>query len=399
MLRLCGSLVAALLLLVLALGGGALFLQRRAVTADFIRDRLASSLQREFGGGATVEIGHVRIGGGESYLSTQVLDLVVRGPRGELLLSAPDARIDLAPAALARFELAAQKLTLDRIDLAIDISADGVISVANLGVAEQTSGPAGEIAASILAVLNGKMGVGGAPIPIVAVENGRLQINDARRHSKFLLEGISISADPTEDGRPAIRIAGQSPGGRIVARLAPGAEPLSFTLSVDRISPADIGVLIGDDLKFVSGTLPLSLNLSARVDDAARPQEVKGEVTFGRGQFFIDDPDAKPIDIVEARAKFRYAASDAIVHLDELAINAGGLTTVLDGTLTPLGDASPGWHLQLGGESGTLRPISQEDKPVVISSVQADATLLPDARKVPSPVMTAAMSSVALSCE
>ena len=381
-LRVCGSLTAALLLLVMAVGGGALVLQRRAISADFIRDRLVASLQKEFGGNAKVEIGHVRIGGGESYLSTQVLDLVVRGPRGDVLLSSPDARIDLAPAALARLELVVQRLTLDRIDLAVDISADGLVSIANLGVGQQVAGSAGEVAASILAVLNGRMGVGGGPIPVVAVENGRIEINDARRRGKFVLDRISISADPTEDGRPAVRIAGESAGGSLVMRLEPGSQPLTFNLSVERISPADISLLLGDDLKFVSDTLPLSLNLSARFDENAKAQEVSGEVSFGKGQFFIDDPDAKPIDLAAAHARFSYKAGDAILRIGELALEAGGLTTTLSGSLSPSDETHQAWHLLLSGNKGTLRPIGANDQPVEISSLSADATIYPEARKI-----------------
>ena len=382
MLRLCGSVMAGFLILLMAVGGGALYLQHRAISADFIRDRLVESLQKEFGGTAKVEIGHVLIGGGESYLSAQVLDLVVRGPRGEALLSAPDARIDLVPAALARLEIAVQRLTLDRIALAIDIAVDGTVSVANLGVGEQAPGPAGEVAASILAVMNGKMGVGGGPIPIVAVENGRLEINDARRRTKFLLDEISVSADPAEDGRPAVRIAGKTPGGPVVMRLAPGSEPLTFTLAIDRISPGDIGLFLGSDLKFVSENLPLALNMTTRFDENAKPQDVNGEIKLGRGQLFIDDPDAKPIDVSAAHMRFSYLASDGIVHLNDLFLDAGGLTASVSGTISPVDETRKAWKLTMSGTNGALASIVSEEKPVRISTLALDALILPDARKV-----------------
>ena len=263
------------------------------------------------------------MGGGRDYLATQVVDLVVRAPNGDVILSAPDARIDLSPASLARLEIAAHRVTLRKVVLAVEISPQGVISVANLGAGPQTPTPAGEVASTLLAVLNGTMGVGGLPIPVIAVEEGRLLVDDQRRHTRFEVQNIGISADPADDGRPAIRVSGDSPGGRLVARIAPGTEPLSFDLSVDRISPLDIGAVMGDDLKFISSGVPLSVTLTARVNEQAVPQEVTGDVKIGEGHLYIDDPDAKPIVLDGASAHFAYSAADEIIKIQQVRLQFG----------------------------------------------------------------------------
>lgn len=380
--HLCGSAIAGAVIVVFGIGLGLLILQDRAVSADFLRARLVETLQREFGGSAKVEIGHVKVGGGQSYFSTQVLDLTVRSPKGEVLLSAPDARIDLSPAALARFQLSVQRLTLDRIDLAVDITRDGVVKVANFGTGAQSFGPANEVAASVLAVLNGQMGVGGDPLPVVTVEHGRLEINDERRRRKILLSDISIAAEPTDDGRPAIKVSGRTPNGSVVMHLAPGAEPMSFKLAVDRIAPGDIGVMLGDDLKFVTATLPMSLDLSARFDASGIPQSIDGALRIGRGQLFIDDPDAKPINIERARAVFSFQKAEHRIDVSEFSFETNGLSIATSGSLTPAEDDWKSWHVALSGANGTFGPMTPADKTVEVSSVRVDAIVEPEARRI-----------------
>ena len=379
--QLCASLAAVFFVLVSALGAGFLYLQQNAVSVDFIRDRLIANIQSEFGGKAKVEIGHVRVGGGRGYFATQVVDLTVKGPNGDVIFSAPDAKVDLSPAALARFEIAVQRITLRNIDLAIDVSPQGTVSIANLGSGAQELKPAAEIAPSMLAILNGTLGVGGSPIPIVAIEDGRLQVNDQRRKTTFLLDKVAISADPTDDGRPAFKVSGQSPGGPLVARIAPGKEPLTFELFVDRISPADIGAMVGDDLKFLSANLPVSLKLLARVNEQAVPQSVQGEIRAGHGKLYIDDPDAKPIDIESAHVKFAYAAGDAIWNISELAFDSGGFAIQLAGSLSALDASNAVWKLRLAGTDGTIRALTPQDKPLLVSKLNLDATLYPAERK------------------
>ena len=382
--KICASLAGVCFVILIAAGVLGLYVQRNSIPADFIRDRLARNLEQEFGGNATVQIGEVRIGGNQDYLATQVLDLVVRGANGQVMLSAPDARIDLSPTALARLELVAQRITLKKIDLGIDISPDGVVSIANSGAQNSVARPVSEVAASILAFFNGTMGVGGAPIPVVALENGRLQVNDRRRDRQFSLEAVRISADPMEDGRPAIQVAGVTPGGRVAARIAPGREPLTFELLIDRVTPADFAAITGDEIKFVNSTLPISLDINTRVNEEGVPKAVHGKVTFGAGQLLIDDPDAKPIEFVNGLAVFAYnaGAQPLGIKIETLSFDAGGVKMSLTGSLDAIDASHDAWSLKLSGKQGSIEPITEADHQVVIARQSLDALIYPKLRTI-----------------
>ena len=157
---------------------------------------------------------------------------------------------------------------------------------------------------------------------------------------------------------------------------------MSFDVSLDRVSPADMSALVGDDLKFVSPTLPVALNFTARFDEQAVPQHIAGDIRFGHGFLYIDDPDAKPIELTQAHVKFDYQAATSSVAISELAFDAGGVNVALSGSIAAVDTSLDAWRLQLAGTGGTITPLTDKDAPVVIAKQSIDALLYPKQRKV-----------------
>ncbi len=381
--RLCsfaGAAAALALTCAIVLGGLVIFIQRNVFTVDALRHELIGAIQKKVGSKASVDIGEVRLGGGENNFSAQVLNLVVKGPNGETILSSPDARIDLSPAAIARLDVVPQKITLKDVQLAVKVSADGTIFIG--GAPTDAAAPVSiqEVLSNIVAVLNGSIGVGGQVIPSIVLENGHISVDDARNGRQFSFRQVKIASSPSADGRTELSVNAEGSGGPVSIRIGPAENSLTYALKVEQIAAGDLGAIAGVELKFINAVLPVSADIMMQFNEKSQPVLVSGNVMTGAGFILIDDPDATPIALQQSKIRFQYKSTEPAIDLPELKIRAGDLAIDLSGSALSL----PGekWQLNLSGKNGYIEPLTKDDKRLEIASAKMEAVIDHSTRKI-----------------
>ncbi len=359
----CGKAALLVLICVLVLSSGAFFLMRSSVPAAFIKEQIAAQLQKHFGDKAKIDIGKIKMGGDSAGFTAEIKNVTVRGLAGNILLNMPDAKVNFNSSDLAQFNLTPQSITLKDTQIALIIDRDGQVSIVQN--AEKQIGPSmQESLAQIFTALKGQGASVQLQFPRIKLDNGRVEIEDQRNNSRHVFANINIQVEPLIDGKSNVSFSAQGANGVISARLMSGSEPLSFQLVIDRLFVADIEAMIGAELKAVSRDLPLSLDVTSSWGEDAQLKLAVGKIIAGKGQIFIDDPDAKPIDIMRGNINFDYQAGLSKIIISEFGFDAGGVDMQFSGEVLQPVAPDANWAVSLALQNGVLAPLASIDKPI-----------------------------------
>jgi hypothetical protein len=379
-----GKAVFLVLICILVAGAGAFFFVRSHLPARFIKEQLVTNLQKYFGDKAKIDIGKIKMDGDSAGVSAEVKNVTVRGVAGNVLLSAPDARIEFDSSDLARFDVTPKSITLKDTQIAIIIDREGQVSLTQqVSLAQQVSPVQNEpkqvmpsiqdSLAQVFAALKGQGADAQLQFPSIKLDNGRVEIEDQRTNLRHVFANININVEPFIDGKSNASFSAKGANGIIVARLMSGSEPLSFQLVVERVTMADIEALIGAEIKAFSRDLPLSFDITSSWSEDAQLKRAAGKMTAGKGQIFIDDPDAKPIDFARGHFQFDYLAEQRKIAISDFGFDAGGVAMQFAGEILQPVAPDVNWAVSLSLQNGILAPLTANDKPIDVLKTNVSA--------------------------
>ncbi len=376
--RFCGRLVVILFALVVLVTGGAIFLLRSAIPSHFIREKLTFELHKHFGQTSRINIGDIKIDGSSDIIIAEINNVGVNSSLGEKIMSAPSTKIEFNTLGLVKLDLNPTVITLRDINISLVVAANGQVAFAeNKNSVELIS--AQQSLQRLYSILDQKGSKPNTELPRINIENGRIEIEDQRTGGHYIFAHVNMDVEPEADGKNAVTLKARGQSGAISAKLMSGREPLSFRLVIDRISVADIIAFSGVDFKTLGRDMALSLDLSTGWSQDAILKKIEGKGIVGSGEIFIDDPEAKPISVVQANLEFSYLAENQKIILTEFGFDAGGVDMKFQGEILPsVSDQS--WLVRLDLKNGILKSLTIQDKAIEIKKSSVQAVLDPAMR-------------------
>jgi hypothetical protein len=372
--RSCGKAALLVFICVLLLGGGAVFLMKSGLPASVVKEQLIANLQKHFGSQTKINIGKIKMDGDSAGVLAEVKNVTVHGLAGNILLNSPDARIEFDSSDLARFDLTPKSITLKDTQVAIIIDREGQVSLAQ-NENKQNMPSLQEGLAQIFAALKVQSAEAKVQFPRINLDNGRVDIEDQRTQSRHVFANINIQVEPVIDGKANVSLSAKGANGTIVARLMSGSEPFSFQLVVERLVMADIEAMIGTELKAFSRDLPLSLDITSSWSEGGLLKRLAGKIIAGKGQIFIDDPDAKPIDVMRGNIDFAYEVEQQKISISDIGFDVGGVAMQFAGEiLQPVAPVTH-WVISLALKNGILAPLTINDKPIDVIKANLNAVV------------------------
>ncbi|MGH7757345.1 MAG: AsmA-like C-terminal region-containing protein, partial [Vulcanimicrobiaceae bacterium] len=325
-----------------ALAGGGFFVARLALgplaidgfapqIAKALDDRFGHRYEFGFGGTAIVKNGYAP--------ALSIDKLSIKEPSGRIILTAPRAEVTVDPLALSVGRVTPRRLEIFDVEVHLALRPDGSLAMpvaSNSGEAVAltpplasalardsplpppdagTKDPAGQaltakppralivkqMAASIRLVIDTLTNPASpaAAIDRIGITRGKIVIDDETANQTMVFNGVNLGFDRSS-GATKFDLSVEGPNGRWlasgVARGIPGSDrglTLSFSnLSLDEILLATGTRTIGADFD-----MPLSGELSVRLEADGMLSEAAGRFEFGAGYLRFDDPDDEPMMI------------------------------------------------------------------------------------------------------
>lgn len=384
----------ALVLAVVAVGGGILRLASGPLRVEGLSEQVASAIAARIGPGWRVELRDSALQlDAERSLALQVGGLDIRNPQGALVVRAPMALVSIDTWGLLRLSVQPRFIEFRDLQMTALVHRDGSIAFAaaspghageaqphtlpSVDAARGTVSPLSATVASIFGVVLDSAGVVGA-LDRARITNGRLTLidDDARERAVFERVNALFRRDAARDARIfELRIDGPHGEWRFGGDLhEAGGTRRTGVITLDDLPLTDLLLLSGQ-----SG-LPIAtdLKLSAKADvalDAGRIETMALALQSSDGNVLIEEKDFNPVTIERVGATASWDETARTLRLDALDYLGAGNAAHLTGhwTQTPPGGETA-WTLALAGRDAVLRGANAQDRPIRIDAVAARLT-------------------------
>ncbi|MGH6858128.1 MAG: DUF3971 domain-containing protein, partial [Methylocella sp.] len=411
-----------------ALAGGGFFVARLALgplaidgfapqIAKALDDRFGHRYEFGFGGTAIVKNGYAP--------ALSIDKLSIKEPSGRIILTAPRAEVTVDPLALSVGRVTPRRLEIFDVEVHLALRPDGSLAMpvaSNSGEAVAltpplasalardsplpppdagTKDPAGQaltakppralivkqMAASIRLVIDTLTNPASpaAAIDRIGITRGKIVIDDETANQTMVFNGVNLGFDRSS-GATKFDLSVEGPNGRWlasgVARGIPGSDrglTLSFSnLSLDEILLATGTRTIGADFD-----MPLSGELSVRLEADGMLSEAAGRFEFGAGYLRFDDPDDEPMMIDKVTGGFHWNPAARRIAVDHWRLAAGATHFAISGFVTPPHQAGDPWSIGLtNAEPNVVGPERPGEKPIPIDHTDLAARLYLTAKKL-----------------
>ncbi len=358
---------------------GFAYLGRGPISLDLLRPAIADSLQSRLSPGYHVALGPTAVARGAYGLGIGFTGLVIRDPQGRIALSAPGGRIGLDAFALLRADVKVRRLELDGLQLALQVAANGQLSLAaavdenaapiSLGASPASSGP-NNLGALVAALAEAVAGAN-QPLDHVAIVDGALTVRNETHGAPAVYDELKLGFD--RSGNTAkVELSAHGPAGRfsLEAQAQSGA---TRKLSVEArdLAAEDFSRLDPHPAAFTFDP-PISFKLSAESSPSGALSALDGAFTLGAGKFDSLDPDVPPVGIDEASGK---VSLDAEGHyaIDKLEVLAGATHVRLTGAVAPPTPRDAVWRAHLHSSDAVFAGALPDDVPAVLDNIDLDA--------------------------
>ena len=375
-----GTLAAAGLITLLALlAHGPLSLER-------LSPQIAASLDERFGRRVSFHLGPSFFARTDEGLGFVLHGVDIRDATGRTILAAPEARIGFDPFSALILKLRVTRLELDSIDIRLRILGDGTFELAGaeqpgaLAVAvplaegsalDATGAPLlGQIAAGVVKAMTGEA----QTLDHIAINHGRLQIDNAKTQKKSVYENLSLNFERTAGAAEVLASANSKFG------------PFSF-----KIRAQDDGQLAveGHDLSFnevnflgaagaaVQSDAPVSFQLDMNSDHKGVLQSLVARFGLGAGKIKFGDKEEDSLRFDEVGGGMAWDAAAARFNFANLQYLAGQTHLAGAGWLAPPKAAGADWTSAFVASTAEFAPERAGDKPMAIADAHFQARYAP----------------------
>lgn len=381
----------ALVLVVLAVGGGILRLASGPLRIEGLSEQVASAIAARIGPGWRVDLRDSALQlDAERSLALQVGGLDIRNPEGALVLRAPMAVVSLDTWGLLRLSIQPRFIEFRDLQMTALVHRDGSIAFAaaspgNPGEAKPHTLPSVDAArgnvsplsasiASIFGVVLDSAGVVGA-LDRARITNGRLTLidDDARERAVFERVNALFRRDAARDARVfELRIDGPHGEWRLGGDLhEAGGLRRTGIITLDDLPVTDFLLLSGQSKLPVTTDLKLSAKADIALDNG-RIESMTTELRTGDGSLLIEEKDFNPVTVESLRAVANWDETARALRIDEIDFRGAGNAVRLSGAwaASPAGTETD-WSLGLSGRDAVLRGAAPGDKPVAVEKLDA----------------------------
>jgi hypothetical protein len=418
--------LAGFVVVALALGVGLVF--RGSFPVEMAEPWIRKAIEEKLGPGHQVEIGATDF---ESDASgawrLRVRDLIVRGPDGDVLASAPRAEVALDGGILSGVR--ARSIDLVNAEMTVQIGADGRVAVFAGRDATAGTVPAGAIPArpsraaasvplpprsplapsdpfrfsELIAWLDGleQRGFDGISLTELGLKHGTLVIDNAVTGRRLTFRNIETRLE-RQSGGFTFRLASGEGHRRwsltaTVTTAGDGSRAIDFV--ADRLAPFDLLQAAGFDPSHFTFETPISGIFRAQI--AADGRLLGGAMRLGAatGRFGKTSEPEGIFTVDEAQLHMRYDPERRALIMDPLAIASGANRTVLQGVIEAPRDGDRNWHMGIVQGRMVLTAGRTNEPPLVIDRVLVRGSYDPLAQKfiLQQGELSGATAAVALS--
>lgn len=381
----------ALVLVVVAVGGGLLRLASGPLRIEGLSQQVASAIAARIGPGWRVELRDSALQlDAERSLALQVGGLDIRNPEGALVMRAPMAVVSLDTWGLLRLSIQPRFIEFRDLQMTALVHRDGSIAFAaaspghpgeaqphtlpSVDAARGNVSPLSASVASIFGVVLDSAGVVGA-LDRARITNGRLTLidDDARERAVFERVNALFRRDAARDARIfELRIDGPHGEWRLGGDLhEAGGTKRNGTITLDDLPVADLLLLSGQSKLPVTTDLKLSAKADISLDNG-RIEGMRTELRTGDGNLLIEEKDFNPVTIESLSALASWDEAGRAMRIDEIDYRGAGNAVRLTGTWTAApAESDKAWTLGLSGHDATLRGAAPDDKPIAVERLDA----------------------------
>lgn len=348
---------------------------------DVVTPWLISAIEERFGGAHHVEVGGTQLErDDDGRTALRLRDVVVRGPNGAVVASAPKAEVGISSANLLLGQLQAVRLSLIGATMALRVDTNGQISVSAgaekspradapyvigavspsamaLASSDHAAGSqpgatlnAQDILAALMGWLDGlnALGLDGRDLSEIGLKNGSIEVDDKRSGKKWTFDNINLSLTRPKEGGVAFTLTSSGADGpwSVTATVTPRDDGRRAIEAVVRdLSPKDIMRALRAD-GGMEADMPLSAILRAEIGADGSLLTAEGRIVAGAG-FLTDGDDPKTrVLIDEAQVQWRWDAANRAIVMP-IEVQSAGNQIKLMAQLDAPREAGGAWGLNV----------------------------------------------------
>jgi AsmA-like C-terminal region/Protein of unknown function len=387
------------------------------LTLDMVTPWLTSAIEQRFGGNHRVEVGGTQLErDDDGRTALRLRDVVVRGPNGAVVASAPKAEVGISGANLFLGQLQAIRLSLIGATMALRVDTNGQVSVsagtekspssvdtpfvvgtvppsrmalasADHAPGSQDAAAAGQdIFAALLSWLDGinALGLDGRDLTEIGLKNGSVVVDDQRSGKQWSFDNINLSLTRPKEGGVAFTLTSNGADGpwSLTATVTPHEDGRRAIEAVVRdISPKDIMLALRANGSF-EADMPLSAILRAEIGPDGTMLMGEGRILAGAGFIGNGDDPKNRVLIDEAALQWRWdAANHALVM--PLELQSGGNQIKLIAQLEAPHEAGGPWALNINRGMIVLGTADRtRETPLVLDRVLVRGRIDPTKRRI-----------------
>ncbi len=403
----------------LALIGGGFFVARLAigpVSIYGLGPQIAKALDERFGRGYEFSFGQTAIvKNGYAPPALSIDELSIKERSGHTVLTAPRAEVSVDPFALILGRVTPKRLEIFDVEVHLALRPDGSVALplsSNAGdevaltpplasalaadgsparAASEALAPASptkpprallvkQLAASIRLVIDTLTNPASpaAAIDRIGITRGKIIVDDQTADQTLVFNGVNLAFDKYADST-RFNLSVEGPNGRWsasgVAEGKPGAER-GLKISVVDLSLDEVLLATGSRTIGADFDMPLSGNLSVRLQGDGTLAEAAGQFDLGAGYLRFDNPNDEPMMVDGINGGFHWNSAARRIVIDHSRLSAGATHFAISGSVTPPVHEGDPWSIGLiNAEPGVAGPERPGEQPVVIDHLSLAARL------------------------
>lgn len=367
---------------------------------------LAAAFSSRMGGEYAVKLGPMVIEDSEHGPRIAISGFAMTGENGREIVAAPKAEVSVNPLPLLFGSVSPRRLEVMDVEVRMSVLPDGAVAVSAgseplvLTGAARPSGaepaaPAGRVdQADVMTRLGEALrtlldAATRADSPIGAlkrlgISRGRLVFDDQKTQQLTVFDDFELDLDKT-DGSARLALSAKGPNGRwkleALAKGRPG-EARELDISLTDVTLDELLLVLGTRQPGFDFDMPLSSRLTVALGADGKIVRAGGRFSAGAGFFFLDDPDAEPVQIDEISGAFDWNKDTRRFELGRTVFHAGETHFTVSGSVTP--PAAPGQAWRIDGrttERGVFGPERPNQKPITVERASFGAAVSPDSRR------------------
>lgn len=393
----------AVLVLIVAIAFGAFYWRISSEPVRFagLTSQITSTLEAQLGEGWRIDIEDAALSLHDGRLALEVAEITLHDPVGGRVAHAPTAFIPISTWSLVAGAPRAHGLELVGVELRLQVSETGGLSLTapgndlilspdleeDLAIADPTllvpppddddaplsATPAiAALGAFVAALIDPESPVGA--IAEAGLVGARLTLVDATGHERVGFSNVDARFAHEGDGRRIdVSLTGSDGTWRIEGAARPqaggGAEA---AVEVRDFPINDALMMAGLSRRYAAQGIKLAIDATLGVDAENEVENFSGRLRSSVGRFYFDDPEAPILTLGELVAALDYDRAEDTITIPEISYTRDDTRVALRGNARP-DPANGAWRVYLGGRDAVLSALGPGDADVALPAIDIHA--------------------------